>query len=71
MNLGDKVKDEITGLEGVVVGLYQRLDKFLPQPVRVQPCALNRGSPLPEVLMSENRLTVINERTGGPTGFKP
>lgn len=63
MKLGDKVKDEITGLEGIAVGRSERLDQG--PTICVQPCGMNQGSPIPEVWLSEKRLKVIESTMSG------
>lgn len=69
--LGDKVRDEITGFEGIVVVRSQWLNNC--NTYGVQPTRLKDGVPQERQSFDEPQLTIVtkkvhkeNRRTGGP-----
>lgn len=79
IKLGDKVKDPISGFEGVVVGRTDWLWGCVQ--LGVQPAALHEGKPVERQWFDETALEVIENRggglgpnqrpTGGPTRIGP
>lgn len=81
VNLGDKVKDSVTGLEGIVTGKTDYLNGCTR--VHVQPQELKDGKPVDFSVFDEPQLEVIQrdavkadrrpsgEKTGGPRPDTP
>ena len=71
-NLGDKVKDDITGLEGIVIYRSQWLNNC--NTYGIQPTDLHEGKPVDKQHFDEPQLTIVKEKvfkakrdTGGPS----
>lgn len=71
-NLGDKLKDKITGFEGIVTGRHQWINNC--NTYSVKPQVLKDGVPQdshsfdePQLdLVEEKAIPELNRRTGGP-----
>lgn len=75
-NLGDKVKDQITGFEGIVTLRSQWLNNC--NTYGVQPVALKDGSPQerchfdePQLVLVEEKVAPSSRKTGGPERHVP
>ena len=69
-NLGDKVKDEITGFEGIIIARVQWLN--MCNTYTVKPQTLKDGVPQdsygfdePQILIVEEKVFKANQKTGG------
>ena len=70
IELGQKVKDEITGFEGVVVATAQYLNGCIS--CQVQPQSLKDGSTTKAEWFDEQRLTSGSKaKAGGPRSYPP
>ena len=71
-NLGDKVKDKITGFEGIVTGRHQWVNNC--NTYSVQPQILKDDAPQDACnfdesqldLVEEKKISEVNRETGGP-----
>lgn len=72
INLGDKVKDTITGFTGIVVGITEWLNGC--RTIGVRPTVLHEGKPQEPDWIDENQLKLVKKAvfklgpatTGGP-----
>jgi len=70
IKLGDKVKDQITGYEGIVIARAEYLNGCIS--IRVQARNLKNGLPIEAVWFDEQRLTDKSEaKAGGPQCYPP
>lgn len=69
IKLGDKVKDSITGFEGVVVARIEYLNGCIQ--FEVLPAGLKDGQPLKAHWIDEQRLTKTSKATAGGPGHHP
>lgn len=76
VNLGDKVKDPVTGLTGIVTGKTEWL--WGCRTIVIQPAELKDGKPVDTVCLDEDRVEVVKAgkiaapesaptRPGGPS----
>lgn len=72
IKLGDKVKDKVTGFEGIAIGLTTWLHGC--RRVTIQPQELKDGKPIEAISFDEPQIEIVkkkkvkegNHRTGGP-----
>jgi hypothetical protein len=70
VRLGDRVKDKISTLEGIVVGIHQWRDGTLD--VNIQPEGLQNGEPIKQQLIEMAQLEVVAQQVlPAPTMTKP
>jgi hypothetical protein len=80
LNLGDKAKDRITGLVGIVTGRAEYLYGCVQ--VLISPAEVKDGSPVPGTWLDEDRCDLVKAavqprpasapvRTGGPVQNLP
>lgn len=67
--LGDRVKDKISGMTGIVVGITDWI--YGCRRVIVQPEALDAGKPVEAFNLDEPQVTVVKRGVLDPTGGKP
>ena len=70
IKLGDKVKDNITGFEGIAIARAEYLNGCIS--LHIQSANLKDGSPLKAEWFDEQRLTTSSKATaGGPQSYPP
>jgi len=70
VKLGDKVRDSITGFEGIVVARAEYLNGCIS--LQVQSAKLKDDSPIHPEWFDEQRLTNTSKATvGGPQSYPP
>lgn len=60
ITLGDRVKDTITGFEGIVIGISSWLNGC--RTIGIKPEKLHEGKPIESVWFDEPRIKTIKER---------
>ena len=67
--VGKRVKDSLSGLEGVVTGYTEWLTGC--NTVGINPCALHEGKPIETQWFDENRIIVIGDGPALPKNATP